>query len=421
MTPKILCFASAKGGVGKTIISAAFGKLLSGLGKKILLMDLDFATNGLSLFFLDELINHKKNASSGKDSLLGFSEATTSKLPTPFQICDSLQMIPSSYVMNQDIIDNGKFFSDLIHKTIKKYQKDFDFIIIDAQAGVTPFSESLFQISDSVVLISECDPISAKGIDRLKSLFPEILDYEKTWILYNKVLPESSEFPEEVPGNYLNVSRLLSPLPMDIEIIRRYAQRKFPIDMEKGNDYTVALIEVALTLFDKKIKNEIYRWKEEKENRLKLSTKDQLKEIEEEIRAIRKGLIYSEIELNNVSWSQRKLNYFLLTTVTIGSLIVYFKSNPLMDMISNFFSIKADSSLVILLLLFLGGIILSPLMISKRFFEKRTNRKAKVLKSQINALRDNLSELLLRRKRYNIILNSDLSLKELIKKESKTK
>jgi cellulose biosynthesis protein BcsQ len=46
---RIICLASAKGGSGKTVIASAFAQVLSGLNKKVLLIDTDGATNGLTL------------------------------------------------------------------------------------------------------------------------------------------------------------------------------------------------------------------------------------------------------------------------------------------------------------------------------------------------------------------------------------
>ena len=60
MTAKVICFASAKGGSGKTVISASLAKFLAAVGKKVLLVDMDAATNGLSLLYLDELVNARK-------------------------------------------------------------------------------------------------------------------------------------------------------------------------------------------------------------------------------------------------------------------------------------------------------------------------------------------------------------------------
>ena len=49
MSARVICFASAKGGSGKTVITATIGSFLAALGKRVLLIDTDAATNGLTL------------------------------------------------------------------------------------------------------------------------------------------------------------------------------------------------------------------------------------------------------------------------------------------------------------------------------------------------------------------------------------
>jgi len=64
MPAKIFCLASPKGGSGKTIITATLGAFLAGIGKKVLIIDADAATNGLTLFYLEEVTNQNKLATS---------------------------------------------------------------------------------------------------------------------------------------------------------------------------------------------------------------------------------------------------------------------------------------------------------------------------------------------------------------------
>ncbi|MBF0611027.1 MAG: ParA family protein [Magnetococcales bacterium] len=53
MTAQVICFASAKGGAGKTILTASFGSFLADLKKKVLLIDCDWSTHGLTLLYLE--------------------------------------------------------------------------------------------------------------------------------------------------------------------------------------------------------------------------------------------------------------------------------------------------------------------------------------------------------------------------------
>src|SRR5262252_3810116 len=56
---QIIAFVSAKGGSGKTLLTATAAYVLTRAGKRVLSIDTDFSTRGLSLYFL------------GKDRKLG--------------------------------------------------------------------------------------------------------------------------------------------------------------------------------------------------------------------------------------------------------------------------------------------------------------------------------------------------------------
>ena len=55
MDAKVYCLASAKGGSGKTIMTASLTAFLANVGKKCAAIDCDAATHGMTLLFLPEI------------------------------------------------------------------------------------------------------------------------------------------------------------------------------------------------------------------------------------------------------------------------------------------------------------------------------------------------------------------------------
>ncbi len=53
---KVICMSSAKGGSGKTVLCATFATALTSLGKRVLIVDSDASTNGLTLMYLKEVM-----------------------------------------------------------------------------------------------------------------------------------------------------------------------------------------------------------------------------------------------------------------------------------------------------------------------------------------------------------------------------
>ncbi len=79
MEAKIYCMASAKGGTGKTFLTATFAEFLVALGKKVLIIDADASTNGLTIFYIDEVKLKAEIAISQKRDALGLFEQKSDK------------------------------------------------------------------------------------------------------------------------------------------------------------------------------------------------------------------------------------------------------------------------------------------------------------------------------------------------------
>lgn len=282
MPAKVLCAASAKGGSGKTIITAALGHFLGAMKKRVLMIDTDAATNGLTLFYLNEVVAHRDRVlARGPERQVPagiFDLARQQGGLSSVSLGDGIEFLPATYrAFNTEDV-SAKDFSGALHKTLHSVFEKYDFILLDAQAG----SDSIAQVSisskvsDQVVLVSEYDPLSAAGAERLKSLFPDDLSYERTWILVNKMLPE---FASSL-GDFLQVARYLPPIPWDADVVRAYAQRSLAVDFTYGNDYTLAVISTAKGLLGPAMAKEIDQWVESRASALKAPIKQQLRDLE---------------------------------------------------------------------------------------------------------------------------------------------
>jgi hypothetical protein len=134
----------------------------------------------------------------------------------------------------------------------------YDFIFIDAQAGVEDMARIAMSrgVSDEVVVVSEYDPMSAAGVERLKAVFRDDLTYDRTWILLNKILPE---FAKSFTG-FLEVAKYLSPIPWDAEVVRAYSRRRLAIDSDDGNAHTLAVLKALRGLCGELIQQELETW-----------------------------------------------------------------------------------------------------------------------------------------------------------------
>jgi len=395
MRAKVICFASAKGGSGKTLISATLAKFLGGVGKSVLLIDVDAATNGLSLFYMSQLIDTRKRRAEEKTSVYGIFEATEREVPTAFRIDEATDMIPATYVMKQVEGISPESLRNSIAQTIGTFRDKYSYIILDAQAGSDVYAQIAMEVADEVVIVSEYDPISAQGVDRLRHLFPTTLSYDRTWILFNKVLPE---FAKSL-SDFLSAVRYLNPVPWDAEVVRAYARRRLAIDMERGSVHTLAVMQTAQSLFGEEIEWEIDHWKQDKEELLREPVRDQLDAIETEIVQTERTAIETEHQLRDLQQKPRRIaaelivGLFAALAVIAGFATVVF----------------ASSTGVVLSIIGISLAICIPLIFTySRHIERRSLQEMKKLEGLARAINLRLGDLKQRREKYKTLVESDL-------------
>ncbi|MCD7962796.1 MAG: ParA family protein [Rikenellaceae bacterium] len=261
---KVYSFISAKGGSGKTILTATIADFLSQLGKKVLIIDSDGSTNGLTLFYLQDILDHRKNNNKIHRGILEEDRGFTLSDNT-VKLSNGVQLIPATYSFNNTDCFNIETFYNNIHNVVKYFSRPssgIDFILIDCQAGSDHHTEIVIrpEISNEIIIVSEYDPISAAGLERLKGFFSNDLTYERTWTLLNKVLPEFANSNSD----FLEISKYLPPVLWDAAVVKKYARKEIALDLEYGSKYTLNIITVLRALMGKDIKTSLDVWIKEK-------------------------------------------------------------------------------------------------------------------------------------------------------------
>jgi cellulose biosynthesis protein BcsQ len=286
MKATVIAMASAKGGSGKTLITATFGTFLAELGKRVLMIDTDAATNGLSLFYIDRITEQIENAESRPQGL--FEQLSPSDAETDahlIEITENLYLLPATYKFhNTESTDLGGYRSRL-EAIVSRCRVDFDFVFLDAQAGSDAFAEAAIstKISDQVIIVSEYDPMSAAGVERLKAIFSENLAYHRTWILLNKMLPS---FIKSF-SSFMEIVKYLSPLPWSEDVVLAYARRTLPLELTIGNDYTLAVIQTLQSVLDERTRIELEEWLNNRAADLRNPIKKQLEDARRELATLR--------------------------------------------------------------------------------------------------------------------------------------
>jgi hypothetical protein len=133
----------------------------------------------------------------------------------------------------------------------------FDFILIDAQAGVAEMAQVAMsrKVADEVVVVSEYDPVSAAGVDRLRVQLGEDLIRERTWILLNKIPPGTKSF-----AGFVEAARYLSPIPWHAEIANVCAGGRLGMGTEAADGHTLPVLRTLKSLCGERIGKHVETW-----------------------------------------------------------------------------------------------------------------------------------------------------------------
>lgn len=152
----VIMIASAKGGVGKSTLCVGLGNVLSECGKKTLLVDMDIGVRSLDL-----LLNvAEKTVYNWGDVLINNCEPAKALIG----INRNLTLLPAPVSSNED------FSKEEMKKLIELYKGSFDYILLDAPAGIeTGFTLSL-KCAEECIVVSTPDPVSIRAASNAANL-----------------------------------------------------------------------------------------------------------------------------------------------------------------------------------------------------------------------------------------------------------
>jgi cellulose biosynthesis protein BcsQ len=314
MPAKAICFASAKGGSGKTIITASIASFLTGLGKKCLVIDCDAATHGMTLLYISEVSANTDYKKKGLFNISSESEVYNILTYSLVSVENGFDMLPATYEFVKGFDPEKHFNESILKKIVDTSSSSYDYILLDAQAGSDKYSRLAASkaISNQVVIVSEYDPLSVAGIERLKQVMGDDLDYTRTSILYNKMLPE---FIDKY-SDFMSIAKYLPPIPWNASVVKFYANRRISLDLEKGNIFTLAIMNVIKALLGDSIEEQIMSWAEKRSYELREPIVQQYSDTEKQLKYILQ-------DQADILFKAKKREYLLKTTI-ITSIVTFF-------------------------------------------------------------------------------------------------
>jgi len=160
---RVITIASQKGGVGKTTTALNLGYSLSRIGNRVLVLDGD-PQGGITL-----ATNLKKRTERGLINLLReecrHGEVVMQTRDSSLSVAGIGKLEPEDVVLLEEFARNGK-----LGQTVKTLAGGFDYLIIDAPAGVGGAVSSFLGASDGVIPVVLSRALSIKSLPLLLNL-----------------------------------------------------------------------------------------------------------------------------------------------------------------------------------------------------------------------------------------------------------
>lgn len=216
---EIITVASAKGGVGKSTFCCSVGKMLALHNQRVLLVDMDIGVRSLDIL----LGVAEKTVYNWGDVIKGnceYRKAVT-------EISNGLFLMAAPIDFSEEYTVEG------FKAMLASFEKDFDFVILDAPAGLESGFKLCGGVADCCVVMSTPDPISiraatyaAQGMRGMgiKNIRLAINKFNKK--LHKKI--NVDEFIDTVGARFLGV------IPESEEVYRFVNGEKIPYN-SKGN------------------------------------------------------------------------------------------------------------------------------------------------------------------------------------------
>lgn len=208
---RIITIASGKGGVGKTTLTANLGIALAMRGKKVLLVDADVAMANLSL-----LLGMQSSPITLHDVLLGESSVRDAIYDGP----QGIHFIPSGLSLES----YRRVDSERLESVIKSVAGDYDFVLMDAPAGIEKNVLSALSACDEVLLITMPDSPSIADVLKTK-IVAQRLNAKPIGVIVNFIRGEKGEVSIDDIMKMLELP-VYGKIPYDDEVRKSFMQEK---------------------------------------------------------------------------------------------------------------------------------------------------------------------------------------------------
>lgn len=190
---------SGKGGSGKTLISSILVKLLSKTGKDLLIIDADPDSN------IPESLGMEADKSVGDVRENLKKDIAKGNIPKGMNKWDILD-----YNIMESIVETPEFdlllmgrpegsgcycaVNNMLRRIIENISSNYDFIVIDTEAGLEHLSRRTTHSVDVMLVVSDSSKRGLHTASRVKKLSKELeISFEQIYLILNRVKEGNEE------------------------------------------------------------------------------------------------------------------------------------------------------------------------------------------------------------------------------------
>lgn len=192
---RILVITSGKGGVGKTTVTVNVGAGLAGMGYRVLLIDADVGLRNLDVALgqEDRVVYDFVDLVEGR--------CTREQAIIPIRKQPRLFLLPAAQTKEKADI-TPQYMKDMC----ANLRPLFDFIIIDAPAGIDMGFKNAIAAADTAVIVTTPGIAAVRDADRVIGLL-ELAGVKEQWLILNRIRMDMIK-----KGDMLNIDNIIDIL-----------------------------------------------------------------------------------------------------------------------------------------------------------------------------------------------------------------
>ena len=246
----VIAVISGKGGVGKTTATANLGLGIALNGKKCVVVDFDIGQRNLDMILglENRVVYDMVQVMEG--------EANIKQALIKSKVSSNLHFLAASQTKDKSVLDSNK-----VEKLIIDLKEEFDFVILDAPAGIESGYEHTIEFADAAIVVVNPEVSSIRDADRaigiLDSKSAKVKNGEDVlkWLIINRIIADMVESGEMLKSDdileILDI-KLIGKIPEDKGVIDASNQGK-PVILDKKSIAGQAYARIAGRLCGQKV------------------------------------------------------------------------------------------------------------------------------------------------------------------------